>query len=51
MVLLLTFFHGKYGSTRGELMLFYGMAMEFKDKFVLYCPRKVKYKQGFTTGI
>ena len=25
--------------------------MKFKDKFVLFCSREAKYKQGFTAGI
>ena len=29
MVVLLTFFHGKYGCTRAELMLFWGMGIKF----------------------
>ena len=27
------------------------MGMEFKDKIMLHCFRKVKRKQGFTTGL
>ena len=40
------FFHVEYDFTYKELMLFYGVAMEFKD-----CFREVKCKQGFTTRI
>ena len=34
-----------------ELMLFWGMGLEFKDKMMLHCFREVKGKQGFSTGI
>ena len=34
----------------GELMLLYGMDMEFKNKIMLYCFREVKYQQDFTRG-
>ena len=45
------FLHAEYGFTYRELMLFWGMGMEFKDKMMLHCFREVKGKQGFTTGI
>ena len=52
LVVLLTFFsHGECDFTYTELMLFYGMGMEFKDKTMLYCFREVKREQDFTTGI
>ena len=35
----------------GELMLFYRMGMEFKDKTMLYCFREVKCWQCITTGV
>ena len=50
-VLLMIISHGEYSFTCGELMLFSGIGMEFKEKYMLYCFREVKYKQGFTTGI
>ena len=50
VVLLTLFWHGEYGFTYRELMLFYGIGMEFKDKILLYCFREVKCKKGFTTG-
>ena len=52
MVVMLTFFSlGECDFTYRELMLFYGVGMEFKDKIMLYCFRKVKCKQGFTARI
>ena len=45
------FWHGEYDFTYSELMLFWGMGIEFKDKIMLYCFLEVKCKQGFTTGI
>ena len=45
------FWNGEYGFTYRELMLFWGMGVEFKDKIMLYCFGKMKFKQGFTTGI
>ena len=48
---LLTLFHGEYGFTFGELMLFYGIDLEPKDKITLHCSGEVKRKQGFTTEI
>ena len=45
------FLHAEHGFTYRELMIFWGMGMEFKDKMMLYCFREVKGKQGFTTGI
>ena len=41
----------EYGFTYRKLMLFWEMGMEFKDKIVLYCFKKVKYKQSFITGV
>ena len=32
-------------------MLFQEMGMEFKDKIILYCFKKVNCQQDFTTGI
>ena len=32
-------------------MLFQEMGMEFKDKIILYCFKKVNCQQGSTTGI
>ena len=34
------FFHGEYGSTRGELMLFKGMGMKFKANLCCIAPGK-----------
>ena len=31
----------------GELMLFYGMGVEFTDKIMEYCFREVKWQQAF----
>ena len=42
-------FYGGYGFTYGELMLFYGMGVELKDKIMLSCFREVKCTQGFAT--
>ena len=44
------FWHGMVLLNR-ELMLFYRMGIEFKDKILLYCFGEVKCKQGFTTGM
>ena len=38
--------HVEYGFTYRELMLFWGMGMEFKDKMMLGCFREVKDKQA-----
>ena len=41
-----------YGfSSMGELVLFYEMGMEFKDKITLNCFREVKCQQGVALGI
>ena len=45
------FSHGDYGLSHGELMLFQGMGMKFKNKIMLHCFREVKCNQGFTTEI
>ena len=43
---------GEYGfSSKGSIVLFQGMGMEFKDKIMLHCFREVKCQQGFTTGV
>ena len=42
VVLLSSFWHGEYGFTYRELMLFQGMGLDFKNKIMLYCFRKVK---------
>ena len=52
MLILLKFFlHGVYGITYGELLLFWRMSIEFKDRIMLHCFREVKCKQGITAGI
>ena len=52
MVVLLTFFEWWVCSYfNGELMLFYGMDIEFKGKIMLYRFREVKCLQGITTGV
>ena len=50
-VLLTLFWHEDYGFIYRELMLFYWIGVEFKDKSMVYCFMEVKCKQGFTTGI
>ena len=34
----------------GELLLFLGMDMEFRDKTMLHCFKKVEGQPGFTLG-
>ena len=53
MVASLTFFRAWWAWLKfyGELVLLYGMDMEFKDKIMLHCFREIKYRQGFTTEI
>ena len=35
----------------GELVLFWGMNMEFKDKIIIRCFPEMRCQQGFTTEI
>ena len=52
VVMLTGFFsHAECGFTYRELMLFWEMGMEFKDKMMLHCFREVKGNQGFTAGV
>ena len=48
---VVVFFPAEDSFTYRELVLFWGMGMEFKDKMMLHCFREVKGKQGFTTEI
>ena len=53
VVAFLTFFDTwrVWFKSYGELVLIWGMDMEFKDKLMLHCFPEMKCQQGFTTEI